>query len=348
MKKLILICLLSLILLGLGANTSIRDIRFGYYDFGARIVIETDATTDYSYDVVNSELKLRINSKSSQAISEIKPKTKFIDAFQVSGDDSETYITVGTRFLRRPSIFTLSGKPFKIVIDLLCEPSKNAYTNDLGIAKYLMNLGMRKQAGDEFEKIEQNYPDKKDFYFYYAMNDLKLSNKDDAINHFKMVESDDRNYPEVVNNLKKLGVNIPEKTERVADVPVPEVKEVEETLAMDVPVEIQKERVNQLEDISDSTSVIDPSFFKSPFWYLTLVLFIIVAGSTIFFFIRKSAFKSKFDESDIKFNSAHDLQSKQDAIRKLYNQGWSVKAISKELNVDQEDVYLTIEDDQKV
>ncbi len=345
MKKILLICLLSILLLGLKANSTINDIRFGYYDFGTRIVIETDNTTDYTYDVISGDLILRINSSITKTASNIKPKSKFIKSFKISDEDDQTEITIATRLFRRPNIFTLSGSPYKIVVDLLCEPSKGKYANDLGIANYLRNLGLRKAADVEFAKIEKSNPDKKDFYYYYALNDLKLARKKDAIKHFKMVPTNDRNYADAVKQLKKLGVSIEQKKKEVEPAPV-QIKETKPLETEEI-VEVEEEVVESVHEDSDSTSVVDPSFFKSPFWYLTLVIAIIVIGSTIFFFVRRNSFKSKFDESSIKFDNEHDLKSKHEAIRKLYNQGWSVKAISKELNIDQDDVYLTIEEESE-
>ncbi|MDP8232196.1 MAG: hypothetical protein P9L91_05945 [Candidatus Zophobacter franzmannii] len=343
MNKTFLITLLLLVaLFALHAQANLTNIRFGNYDFGTRVVVETDSKTNFDVTNGKDEVIIKVDAVlADEKLKKVKTGSKHINSMKVDTENGSTTITFKSKSLYRSVDFPISGDPYKIVIDILVAPGGYDYQSAVGIANYLMHLNVRKYAEVEFDKISKLFPKETGYNYYYGLNCLKQSHRKKAISLFKLVKPEDKEYSKAVSELKKLGVKL--KT-IIAEKPKVTPKKVEPK-----PVEVvEVEEVRVIEEdsllVANGVDEVIP-FHKTPFGILTIIIIIIIILASVYFIIKKRTFKSKFDESAIKFDPVNDLESKRNAIRKLYDQGWTVRAISKELGIDQEDIYITVEED---
>jgi tetratricopeptide (TPR) repeat protein len=348
MKKIAFPILFVLLLLSLNAQVTLTNIRFGNYDFGTRVVVETSGKTGFQITDDENEVILRVLAPlTDEKLKTLTVGAKNITDTKVNATEEYTQITIQAKSLYRSISFPLSGDPYKIVVDILFAPGGYTYKNGLGIARYLLDKTVTADADAEFEKLEKMFPQETGFYYYYGLNALHMKDKNKAKQCFQKVSADDSEYGKAVAELKKMGVTVKsvEKFEKPKEIVPTEKKEdpVVEPIVTEEPMVTESEPIDSSASIP--TILNDKDFFKSPFWYLSLTLFAIVILSTIYFLIQQKKLKAHSTRTTIDYEDMKDQQSKRDTIRKLYNQGWSVRAISKELNIDQEEIYITIEED---
>ncbi|MBN2829493.1 MAG: hypothetical protein JXR56_04130, partial [Candidatus Cloacimonetes bacterium] len=289
MKKITVITLLLVLMVSLCAQTKLTNIRFGNYTYGTRVVFETDGKADYQISDGDSEVKVLIYaSLADETLKNVSVGAKNIVGMKFSETDDYTQITFQAKSLYRSIGFPLSGKPYKIVVDILFATGGYNYATGLGVARYLYDLSVTGAAEAEFEKLEEMYPNETGFYYYYGLNKLRLKETKKAEKFFLKVSEKDAEYSKATAELKKLGVQ-PSVAEKPKEKVVKTEPVVEPITTSEEVIEEEMETI--VPSVVDTTSTNNANFFRSPFWYLTLALLAIIVLSTIYFLIQRGKLK---------------------------------------------------------
>lgn len=327
-----------------------------------RVAIELSDKTEWSHSIDKDNRQVKVLIKNCDVnhpeVKGLGKSNLVSDLAQTNiGNDGNVLLTINGLFL----IETMTlNNPFKIVIDLFVFKKAYSYPELLYQATFYEKSGLLNKAARIYEKMRMQFPENTDTNYYWGNLLIRQNKKIAAKEKLLAVAFDSKEYKKAQDLIAKLDGN-----ETVEADPI--IKNVADkdtinsiglsdsisTLAAQKPFRKRTFHFFSLKNILqfDFSKLVPTSFFRdiknlsSWFWLIIGVVALIIL-LVIYDIIRIQKRKSK-SRIKGKFKVKADNKIKQDLIKKLREQGWAVKEISRELMITEKETQMYIKQIKK-